>query len=107
MIFTIYWFDGIIIASHHGGAMMPLSDKTSLELEIAEISRLLAEYRAKIAYGTSSEEDFMSITDMEEALGVLRNSTNNIFTDFQSKLVNQVDQNELLRKKKRTTASEE
>ena len=86
--------------------MMSLSDKTSLELEIAEIARLIDEYRAKIAYGTSSADDFMSITDMEEALGVLRNSTNNIYTDLQSKLVSQVDQNELLRKKKRTIASE-
>ena len=86
---------------------MPLSEKTSLGLEIDEIARLIEEYRAKIAHGTSSADDFMSITDMEEALGVLRNSTNNIYTDLQSKMVSQVDQNELLRKKKRTTASEE
>jgi len=85
---------------------MSLPDKTSLELEIVEITRLLDEYRAKIADGTSSEDDFMSITDMEEALGILRNSTNNIFTDIQSKLLGQVDQHELLRKKKRTTDSE-
>ena len=85
---------------------MPLPDKISLELEIAEVARLIDEYRAKIADGTSTADDFMSITDMEEALGVLRNGTNNIFTDIQSKLVSQVDQNELLRKKKRTTGFE-
>ena len=83
---------------------MPLPDKTSLEIEIAEITRLIDEYQAKITAGTSSADDFMSITDMEEALGALRSSTNNIFTEIQSKLVSQIDQNELLRKKKRTTS---
>ena len=80
-------------------------DKTSLELEITEIMRLIDEYRAKITAGTSSADNFMSITDMEEALGTLRSSTNNIYTEIQSKLVDQVDQNELIRKKKRTTDS--
>ena len=84
---------------------MSLPDKTSLELEVAEITRLIDEYRAKITAGTTSADNFMSITDMEEALGALRSDTNNICTDIQSKLVNQVDQKELLRKKKRTTDS--
>jgi len=85
---------------------MSLPDNTLLELEIAEITRLLEEYQARIADGTSSADSFMSITDMEEALATLRNGTNNIFTELQCKLVNQVDQNELLRKKKQTTGSE-
>jgi len=84
---------------------MPQPDKTSLEIEISEIVRLINEYKAKIASGTSSAEDFMSITDMEDALGILRSGTNNIYTEIQSKLVNQVDQSELLRKKKRNTDS--
>jgi hypothetical protein len=84
---------------------MPLPNKTSLELEIAEIRRLIEEYRAKISNGTSSADEFMTITNMEEALGTLRASTNNIYTELQSKLVSQVDQAELLRKKKRTTDS--
>ena len=66
---------------------MPLPDKTTLELEIAEVTRLINEYQAKIAEGTSSADAFMSITDMEEALGTLRNSTNNVFTEMQSKLI--------------------
>ena len=85
--------------------MMPLPDKTSFDIEISEITRLIDEYRAKITNGTSSAEGFMSIADMEEALGTLRSSTNNIYTDIQNKLVSQVDQSELLRKKKRTTGS--
>ena len=84
---------------------MQLPGKTSLDLEIAEITRLIDEYRAKIAIGTTSAEEFMSITDMEEALCALRNGANNIFTDIQRKLVSQIDQNELVRKKKRTTDS--
>ena len=84
---------------------MSLPDKTLLELEIDEIARLIHEYRAKVIAGTSSADNFMSITDMEEALGVLRNSTNNIFTEIQSALISQIDQNELLRKKKQTTGS--
>ena len=78
-------------------------NKISLDIEINEIIRLIAEYQAKITNGTSSPEDFMTITNMEEALGKLRTCTNNVFTDIQSKLVNQIDQNELLRKKKLTT----
>ena len=86
---------------------MQQSDKTSLELEITEITRLIDEYQAKITKGTSSADNFMTITEMEEALSTLRNSTNNIYTEMQSKLVGQVDQNELLRKKKQNTDSEE
>jgi hypothetical protein len=85
--------------------MMPLPDKASLEVEIAEIVRLIEEYQAKISNGTSTSDNFMSIIDMEEALGTLRSGTNNIYTDLQSKLVNQIDQNELVRKKKQTTDS--
>jgi len=85
---------------------MSLPDKPSFELEIAEITRMIDEYREKIINGTSSADDFMSITDMEEALGTLRNGTNNIYIEIQSKLVSQVNQNELLRKKKLTTDSE-
>jgi hypothetical protein len=95
-----------MIASQNGGTVVVLSDKTSLELEIAEITRLIEEYRAKIAGGTSSADEFMSITDMEKALGALKAGTNNIYTEIQSKLINQVDESELVRKKKRTTDSE-
>jgi len=95
------------MASQDGGAVMQIPDKTSLELEIAELTRLLEEYRAKITEGTFSTENFMSITEIEEALGTLRNSTNNIYTELQSKLVNQIDQAELVRKKKRTTGTKE
>jgi len=84
---------------------MQIPDKTSLELEIAELTRLLEEYRSKITHGTSSTDNFMPITEMEEALGTLRNSTNNIYTKLQSRLVSQLNQAELVRKKKRTTGT--
>jgi len=86
---------------------MQTPDKTSLELEIAELTRLLEEYQSKIAHGTSSADNFMSITEMEEALGTLRNGTNNIYTELQSKLVCQINQAELVRKKKRTIGNME
>jgi len=84
--------------------MMSQPERTSLDQEITEITRLIDEYRSKITDGTSSADEFMSITDMEKALGTLRNETNNIFTDIQSKLINQIDQAELLRKKNRLPA---
>jgi len=84
---------------------MSVSDKDSAEVEIAEIRRLIDEYRTKISTGTSSPDNFMSITDMEEALCTLRSGTNNLYTELQSKLVSQIDQNELVRKKKRITDS--
>ena len=78
---------------------MQQSEKTSLELEIAEITRLIDDYRARIIEGRSSADNFMSITEMEEALSTLRNGIINIYTEIQSKLVGLVDQNELLREK--------
>jgi len=89
----------LVYLSYMGGAMMSLPDKPSLELEIAEIMRLIDEYQEKIANGTSSVDNFMSITDMEKALGALRDGTNNIYAEIQSKLINQVDESELVRKK--------
>jgi hypothetical protein len=85
---------------------MSLSTQTSLELEIAEITRLIEEYQSKIVAGTDSADNFMTITDMEKALGTLRESTNNIYTELQCKLISALDQNELLRKKKQSIDSD-
>lgn len=73
------------------------------ELEIIEIERLIQEFKEKFKSGTSSTDDFLSITEIELMWSELQNRTNNIYSDMIRKLMSEVDERDLIRKKKGTT----
>ena len=85
-------------------------DEHSQELakaEIAEIERLIQEFKEKFAAGTSDAESFITISQIELLWGELRNSTNNIYSDMIQKMMSEVDESDLIRKKKEITNSKE
>ena len=71
-----------------------------VNIEIAEIERLIREFKEKFATGTESADNFLTITQIEMMWGELQNRTNNIYSDMLRKLMSEVDESDLIRKKK-------
>ena len=71
-----------------------------INIEIAEIERLIHEFKEKFLIKTKAADDFITITELELLWGELQNRTNNIYSDMIRKLMSEVDESELIRKKK-------
>jgi translation initiation factor 1 (eIF-1/SUI1) len=76
-----------------------------INTELIEIERLVQEFKEKFTAGTSSADNFISMTEIELLWGELQNKTNNIYSDMIRKLMAEVDESDLIRKKKANTAS--
>lgn len=79
------------------------SDQETMDAEIAEIERLIHEFKEKFIAGTSDADNFMNIAQIEILWSQLQNSTNNIYSDLMRKLMSEVDESTLIRKKKPAT----
>jgi hypothetical protein len=75
--------------------------------EIARIERLIQDFKEKFIAGTSDADDFMTISQIELLWGELQNSTNNIYSGMIQKMMSEVDESDLIRKKKDNTSSKE
>jgi len=81
------------------------SNQEATNLEIAEIERLIREFKEKFAEGTANADDFMTISQLELMWSELQNRTNNLYSDMIRKMMSEVDESELIRKKKDITSS--
>jgi hypothetical protein len=88
-----------------GGMAMVNEDTVSIKL--AEIERLIKEFKEKFEAGTSDSDNFITITEIEKLWGELRNETNNVYSDLVHELMSTVNESELIRKKKRNLEAEE
>jgi len=68
--------------------------------EIARIERLIQDFKEKFAAGTSDADSFMTISQIELLWSELQNSTNNIYSDMVQRMMSEVDESDLIRKKK-------
>ena len=75
--------------------------------EIAEIERLIQSFKEKFVNGTSDVDSFISITEIELLWSELQDKTNNIYSDMIRKLMSEVDESDLIRKKKESTNAKE
>ena len=69
---------------------------------IAEIERLIDDFEEKFKVGTSDADNFMTIHEIERMWGELQQSTLNIYSDMVCGLMSNIDESELIRKKKET-----
>ena len=67
--------------------------------ELAEIERLLKEFKEKFDTRTADADDFLNISEMELMWGELQYKTNNIYSDMVRKMMSEVDESDLIRKK--------
>jgi len=68
-----------------------------------ELLKLLDDFKQKIVDGTTSADDFLSITDIENMWSKLRGDTGLLYSDALSEILSDVDESELIRKKKPNT----
>lgn len=78
----------------------------NIELEKAaqdakdEISRKIDEFESKIQKGTEDPEHFMTLADIEKEWAELRNSTDKMYSDMVSACLSNINEKELIRRKK-------
>ena len=72
-----------------------------------ELLKLLDDFRQKIVEGTTSVDDFLSITDIENLWSRLRGDTSLLYSDVLSEVLSGVYETELIRKKKPNTVPKE
>jgi len=82
-------------------------ERSAIDVEIAEIERLVSDFKERFSLGTTDADDFMTISQLEILWSELQNRTNNIYSDMIRKLMSDVDESELIRKKKDSTSSKE
>jgi len=79
---------------------MKITHQEQMEFEIARISQYIREFKEKFASGTSDSENFITITQIEMLWRELRNDTNEIYSDMLDRLMSEVSESDLIRKKK-------
>ena len=72
-----------------------------------ELLQKIELFRQRIIAGTSSPDSFLTISDIERLWSELRGDTSLLYSDMLSDLLSDVDESELIRKKKRNTEKKE
>ena len=75
--------------------------------EIARIERLIQDFKEKFTAGTSDADNFMTISQIELLWSELQNGTHNIYSDMIRRMMSEVDESDLIRKKKDIISSKE
>jgi len=83
------------------------ASENAINVEIGEIEGIIEEFKEKFTAGTTSADDFMTISQLELLWGELQNRTNNIYSDMIRKMMSEVNESDLIRKKKDFTSSKE
>ena len=68
-----------------------------------ELLRIVEEFRQRIISGTSDLDHFLTISEIEQLWSELRGDTSLIYSDMLSDLLSNVDESDLIRKKKQNT----
>jgi hypothetical protein len=75
--------------------------------EIARIEAFIKNFKEKFTSGTTDAENFITISQIELLWSELQNSTQNIYSDMIRKMMSEVDESDLIRKKKDVIGSRE
>ena len=65
-----------------------------------ELLKIVDEFRARIKAGTKDPDNFLTISDIEYLWCELRGNTSILYSDMLSDLLAEVDETDLIRKKK-------
>lgn len=68
-----------------------------------ELLRIVEKFRQRIIAGTSDSDHFLTISEIEQLWSKLRGDTSLIYSDMLSDLLSNVDESDLIRKKKQNT----
>ena len=68
-----------------------------------EVLRLIKNFKANFKVRTSDSERFMSINELENRWTELKNSTEVLYSDMIRQLISEVDERDMVKKKKENT----
>lgn len=74
---------------------------------IGELTRIVREFEEKVTNGTSDPDHFLTLSEIEELWGKLIGDTNVLYSDMLTNIINNVDEKDLVRKKKENTPPKE
>jgi hypothetical protein len=77
------------------------------EAKILELSSMIREFKEKFNNGTDDPDNFMTLNDMERLWSELRNESDKIYSDMFSEFLSNIDEEELIHKKKLNTKTKE
>jgi hypothetical protein len=86
---------------------MKQDDDISVKAKLDEIERIVRDFKEKFEAGTSNVEHFLTMHEIEKMWSDLRVNTDYIYSDMLSELMSNVDEKELIRKKKENTKKKE
>ena len=66
-------------------------------IKLAEIERLINDFKERFEAGTSDAENFISMIEIEHMQAELQNNTQIVYSDFIRELMSNVDEHELIR----------
>lgn len=78
-------------------------DKIASDAKL-EITHKIDEFISELQNGTSNPDEFITITQLEEKLSLLRSSTTKTYSDIVSAYLSSLDERELIKRKKENTA---
>jgi hypothetical protein len=71
---------------------------------IVELERIIEDFKQKFKAGTNDAESFMTMTEIEILWGELQDKTNKLYSDMLMDMMRDVNEADLIRKKKVNTA---
>ena len=69
-------------------------------VQIAELERLIDNFKETFKAGTSNADNFITMHEIERMWGELQQNTLNIYSDMVRDLMSDIDERDLIRKKK-------
>ena len=87
--------------------MSDVTKETTYENQLIEIGRLMGEFRERFHVETKDANNFMTISRLESMWLDLQINAQNIFSDMVRDLMSDVDEGELIRKKKHSMQTKE
>ena len=79
-------------------------DKIASDAKL-EISHQIDKFIAELQDGTSDPDNFITITQLEEKLSLLRANTTKTYSDILSAYLDSIDETELIKRKKGNTGT--
>ena len=78
-------------------------DEFTNDPTILELARIIKEFKSEFKAKTSDTEKFITINELENRWTDLRNCTDVLYSDMVRQLISEVDEREMVRKKKQNT----
>ena len=84
--------------------------KPSAEIEketTENVSKLISSFGQRIKEGTANSDSFLTLDSIEQEWAKLRRDTDRVYTDMVSELIRNINESELISKKKESGANME